>query len=134
MQTGTIILWAILRSRQRACFNSGQKGKFFMNMQNSYLRMILSIVILTLLAACGESRKAKTERLKLIDEAYEVGVAIGLAERCGLEYAWSSGVPKQYDDSLKSGAIASAFQSGYAYTRSLSFPCLNNSRGRPPRR
>lgn len=109
-----------------------KKVKFEMNRLN-FIRMTLSIMMLTLLAACDESTKAKTERLRLMDEAYEVGVAIGLAERCGLEYAWSSGVPKMYDDSLKRGNLASAFQSGYAYTRSLSFPCLNNSRGRPPR-
>lgn len=95
-------------------------------------RILLLFAALTFLSAC-ESDKAKSERYRLMDEAYEVGVAIGLAERCGIEHPWSSGVPKQYDDSLKNGVIASAFQSGYSYTRSLSYPCLNGSRGRSPR-
>lgn len=41
-----------------------------------------------------ESKKAKSERLRLMDEAYEVGVAIGLAESCGVNYPLSCGIPK----------------------------------------
>jgi hypothetical protein len=94
--------------------------------------VVLLCAALTLLIAC-ESDKAKAERNRLMDEAYEVGVAIGLAERCGIEHPWSAGVPKQYDDSLKSGSAATSFQSGYTYARSLTHPCVNGSRGRPPR-
>jgi hypothetical protein len=42
-------------------------------------RILLLFAALTFLSSC-ESDKAKSERYRLMDEAYEVGVAIGLAE------------------------------------------------------
>ena len=69
-----------------------------------------------------------------MDEAYEVGFAMGLAERCGLDRQWSRGMPSRYDDSLGEAQVASAFQSGYAEARALDRPCVHGIAGRSPRR
>jgi hypothetical protein len=87
-----------------------------------------------MLQGCGESDSERLERLQLMDEAQEVGFAMGLAERCGLEHQWSRNVPSRYDDSLGDSITASAFQSGYAEARGLDQPCIYGISGRAPRR
>lgn len=84
-------------------------------------------------AGCGESDAARSKRLKLMDEAREVGFAMGIAERCGLEHPWTRGMPSAYDDSLDGWKVASAFQSGYAESRAIDRPCIHGIAGRPPR-
>ena len=91
------------------------------------------MVVSLALTGCGESDAERRERLQLMDEASEVGFAMGLAERCGLDHQWSRGMPSRYDDSLDESALASAFQSGYARARALDRPCINGIAGRAPR-
>lgn len=90
-------------------------------------------LILAGLAGCGESDETKAKRLQLMDEAHEVGFAMGLAERCGLDHRWSRGMPSRYDESLDEWKMASAFRSGYEAARALERPCIYGITGRPPR-
>lgn len=96
--------------------------------------LLLLVLSAFVVAGCGESDADRSKRLELMDEAHEVGFAMGIAERCGLEHPWTRGMPSAYDDSLKEGAITSAFQSGYAESRRLDQPCIYGIAGRPPRR
>ena len=94
-------------------------------------RAFIFIAIALALGGCGES---DSERLRLMDEAYEVGFAMGIAERCGLDHRWSRDIPSRYDDSRDEWKMAAAFQSGYGQARALERPCIYGITGRPPRR
>lgn len=71
---------------------------------------------LAVLAACSPS-------VGELNEAYEVGFDLGLADRCTTLDRESMRAPKAYDDSLGSGRLADAFSSGYAEAKSIGNPC-----------
>lgn len=97
-------------------------------------RVFIGLAIAVSLLGCGESDKAKAKRLQLMDEAHEVGFAMGLAERCGLDHRWSRDMPSRYDDSTGEGKLEAAFASGYGQARALERPCIYGITGRPQRR
>ena len=60
----------------------------------------------------SSSCDSKPSELEKMDEAYEVGYLIGIADTCGRTDE-SLMMPKSYDDSLDSGLMATAFKNGY---------------------
>lgn len=86
------------------------------NCDNRVRNILACTVTVVMLASCGDSGP-------LEDEAYNVGYDMGLADECSRRGEGGDPVPSAYDDSLGSGELESAFQSGYWAARNESHPC-----------
>lgn len=77
---------------------------------------IIAISAIMALASCGDSGPS-------LDEAYNVGYHMGLADKCSKRGVVKEPMPSAYDDSLGEGKLTSAFQSGYWTAWNESKPC-----------
>ncbi|MFC1665390.1 hypothetical protein ACFL17_07150 [Pseudomonadota bacterium] len=81
------------------------------------VRVILAATVATMmLTSCRDSGPS-------LDEAYNVGYDMGLADECSRRGVVKQPMPSAYDDSLGEGKLESAFQSGYWAARNETRPC-----------
>lgn len=95
---------------------------------------LMGMVLTLAIAGCGSDGDEQLQAASMQEEAFEVGFAFGIAERCGLDHTWTRGMPSKYDDSRGSWVLAKAFHADYAKPRGLDKPCIYGIEGRPPRR
>ena len=79
-------------------------------------KFLVSTAILLMLASCSDSSPT-------VDEAYDVGYDMGLADECSRRGVVKQPMPSAYDDSMGENKLASAFQDGYWAARNESRPC-----------
>ena len=77
---------------------------------------LAATVVMMMLASCSDSGPS-------VDEAYNVGYDMGLADECSRRGVVKQPMPSAFDDSLAEGKLASAFQSGYWAARNETHPC-----------
>lgn len=83
------------------------------------MRRLFIISVIAILVGCGDPEPSAA----MLEEAYQVGYDIGLADECGRHGVRKQPMPSAYDDSLGSGELTAAFQDGYHRARNEAQPC-----------
>lgn len=79
-------------------------------------RFAFVLISVVFVGGCGDSKPPESE-------AYQVGVDMGIADKCGARDRSGMPMPSAYDDSMEKGELEAAFSAGYNAGQSSDYPC-----------